>query len=142
MIHLQEGETDVATGSVQLASAPPTIRICIDSTGQGWVPMYVPVPSGELAALRAQHSHGVIELVEEELPAEIEAEAAQEMAWFQAHIAELMERHPGEWVAISVEGLVAHGTDLNLVMQEAARSNIPSPFVSIVPSEPTTALYV
>jgi len=59
---------------------------------------------------------------------------AVEVAWLQDHSAELAERYPGEWLAIDGPQLVAHAEDLTTLLQQAAASGHPNPFITAAPA--------
>ena len=59
---------------------------------------------------------------------------AVEVAWLQEHSAELAERYPGEWLAVDGPQLVAHASDLATLLQQAAATGHPNPFITAAPA--------
>ena len=56
-----------------------------------------------------------------------------ESAWLAKH-PEIRNRHKGEYIAVSGESVIAHGTNLADVMREAKKSD-PDPLICKVPTQ-------
>ena len=75
-------------------------------------------------------------------PQEDETHGMAAMAWFQAHLAELVKQFPSEWVAILDGHVVAHGADLPTVVKQAASLGIEDPFLGFAPAKVAASLYL
>ncbi|MDO8473106.1 MAG: DUF5678 domain-containing protein [Dehalococcoidia bacterium] len=67
---------------------------------------------------------------------------AVEMTWLQAHMEELTQLYPGEWLAIDGPELVAHAGNLPDLLRHAGDAGHPNPFITAIPAEPFLSLHL
>lgn len=112
----------------------PQITLYTDPVGGTWTRVLILVDPQTVNRLAEMEQAGEVDLVVEALPAE--EFRAQEMAWLSAHLNEVAQQFPGQWLAIDGPELVAHGHDLADVYVQAAAAGHPDPFVTAVPQGP------
>jgi hypothetical protein len=61
-----------------------------------------------------------------------------ELGWFTSHLAELMEQHPGQWIALRGSTVLAIRERLSDVVDVAAASGEAEPFITRIPTSPVT----
>jgi len=122
----------------QDSASVPTVRLLYDTTGKPWVEIAVPIDVATARELRIMAQNGIINLEEYSLP---EADfRAVEMAWIQAHRAELVATYPGQWIAVDGPQLIAHAGSLVDLLKKARDTGHPNPFVTAIPAEPIGSL--
>ncbi len=48
---------------------------------------------------------------------------------YEAHLPEILERHPGQWIAYTKDGVVVSGDDARKVVTEAVSKGLRNPYV-------------
>jgi hypothetical protein len=65
-----------------------------------------------------------------------------ELAWLEAHRAELEQGYPGEWIAVDADRVIAHASDLTTLLVFAGAAGHLDPLITSVPDGPIGRLYV
>jgi hypothetical protein len=147
-LHIQPHRASAATEGLRIeipdahssATALPKFSVFREAAGGARQRLYIPMSRETVNEPFGRPAAGEIEV--DMLPVPEEDLRAVEMEWLQEHQVELAAQYPGEWIAIEGSRLVAHAEDLSEVLRLAEEAGHPHPFVTAIPDQPITRLYL
>ena len=133
--------------TLRMTAGQPKSRTPLEalSRAAGWTATSTP---DEVVAARGSVTNAVewtVEVGKELAAPSAGADGAQgiaAMAWFQGHLADLVQQFPSEWLAILEDRVVAHGADLASVAVQAERLGVADPFFGFAPAKVAASLYL
>ncbi len=61
---------------------------------------------------------------------------ASRLEWLSSHLSDLKTRYEGQWIAILGDRVIANAANLPDLLQQVQGSEVESPFITQIPSEP------